>query len=205
MAAPLALVVQEPLPLVRIGLRELVAARSSGVVHAGEVEQLEGLPALCELARADVAVFAFQEATAKLVDACREARPGIRLVALHLGRRADHVEQAAALDVRLVSYAAPPVELLGAVVGDGRRAVTPLPVERRRHPLRTLDDRERALLRCAANGLSTDEVAEVLGASTNEVRQMTRDVLGLLGVETLAAAVRLGRETGLVPRLRRAG
>jgi DNA-binding NarL/FixJ family response regulator len=204
MAAPLALVVQDPLPLVRIGLRQLVASHRD-VEHAGEVEQAEGLPALCELARADVAVFALHEVTPALVSACRAARPGIRLVAMHLGRRADHVEQAAALDLELVSYAAPPDALLGAIEGDGRRAATPLPVERRRHPLRTLSEAERALLRHAAEGRTTHEVAELLGVGVDEVRATTREILALLGVETLAAAVRLGRETGLVPRLRRAG
>lgn len=204
MAAPLALVVQDPLPLVRIGLRELVAGRPS-LVHAGEVEQAEGLPALCELARADVAVLALHEVTPPLIAACRAARPGIRLVAMHLGRRADHVEQAAELGLQLVSYAAPPRDLLGALEGDGRRAATPLPVERRRHPHRTLDERERTLLRHAAEGRTTNEVADLLGTSVAEVRDTTRAVLALLGVDTLAAAVRLGRETGLVPRLRRAG
>lgn len=202
--APLTVVVQDSLPLVRVGFRSLLADRASGASFADAIADPAGLPDLCRSARADVALFELQPATGDLIAACRAARPGIRLIALHLGRQTDHAGTAEALGVTLLSYAAPAPVALATIIGQGHRAATVMAHDRRLHK-RSLLPVEREILRLAGEGLTCRETAERLGLDSHEVEDMTAAVLELLGTSTLTGAIRLGRETGLVPRLRQAG
>lgn len=196
-------VVQDPLPLVRRGFQQLLAEHPRELHLAGLTGEPGGLVALCGYVQPDVAVFELQPDSHELVAGCRRAHHRVRLVALHLGRRSDHLDHAEALGVSLLSYAAP-TEVVGAtLLGQERATVTPIDLERR-HARRTLSPRERQVLRLASEGLSCAETAVQLGISEATVRTMADRALEILGADTLPAAVRRAREAGLVPR-RQAG
>lgn len=190
---------QDPLPLVRRGFQQLLADRPRNLVLAGLTGEPGGLVALCGYVRPDVAVFELQPNSEVLVAGCRRAHPRVRLVALHLGRRIDHAEQALALDVALLSYAAPAEAVTAALLEGEHATVTPIDLERRR-ARRTLTPREREVLHLAAEGLSCTETAAHLGIPEHSVRTMAERALDILGAETLPAAVRRAREAGIVPR-----
>jgi DNA-binding NarL/FixJ family response regulator len=192
-------VIQDPLPLVRRGFQQLLAEHGERLALSGLTAEPGGLVVLCGFVQPDVAVFELQPDAEELVAACRAARPGVRLVALHLGRTSDHVDQAAALEVELLSYAAPPEIVVARLLGEHLAVVTSLDAERRRAK-RTLTPHEREVLRLAADGLSCGETAVRLGTSEAAVRAMADRALDLLGTDTLPAAVRRAREAGLVPR-----
>ena len=187
----------------RRGFQQLLAEHTDRLVLSGVTAEPGGLVVLCGFVQPDVAVFELQPDAEELVAACRAARPGVRLVALHLGRTSDHVEQARALEVDLLSYAAPTEVVVARLLGERLAMVTSLDAERRRAK-RTLSAHEREVLRLAAEGLSCGETAVRLGISEAAVRAMADQALELLGTDTLPAAVRRAREAGLVPR-RRAG
>lgn len=77
--------------------------------------------------------------------------------------------------------------------------------------LQPLTQREREVLQCMVDGLSRNEIAELLGMSPNTVRTHVQNVLHKFGVHSSLRAVALARQAGLVargpdvPRQRRSG
>lgn len=66
-----------------------------------------------------------------------------------------------------------------------------------RAPLDRLSPREREVVRCIVEGLSTREIAETLGSSVKTVEKQRRDAMRKLEVDNLAGLVRVGLELGL--------
>jgi DNA-binding CsgD family transcriptional regulator len=68
-------------------------------------------------------------------------------------------------------------------------------------PLRGLNPRDIALLRCLAEGNSTARIAAVLSVSSNTARTRIRRVQGKLDVTGRKAAVWAAQDLGVLPAL----
>jgi DNA-binding NarL/FixJ family response regulator len=71
-------------------------------------------------------------------------------------------------------------------------------IERRRLVETALTDRERDVLRVAAEGLTARQIASRLGMRERTVTTHLSRIYGKLGVGTRVAAVRLATDAGLV-------
>jgi DNA-binding NarL/FixJ family response regulator len=200
-------VVQDALPLVRIGLQRIFEDDPE-VSLLAVVDEPHELPAACGASGADVAIFQLNadspERIAEMVPACRSARPGLRLIGMHLGRRGDHAEQARALGIDLLSYASKPADIAAAAkqaslspeidltddATDGRRRARPLTAG------------EVEVLRLAAKGVPCSVAASQLGLEVTEVLRRAEEARTLLGADSLRTAVQRGRQAGLVPSSR---
>ena len=65
-----------------------------------------------------------------------------------------------------------------------------------RHP--RLTPQERAVLSASATGLVVDEVAELLGYSSEETRQLIRSAISKLGARSKLEAVVIALREGLI-------
>ena len=196
------MVIQDPLPLVRLGFEQLLQ-ESGHPLELSFTADHDDLVHLCEELLPDVVVFELHPAADDVIAACRDIVPTARFIALHLGRRVDHLEHAQRLNAWLLSYAAPPEIALAVITGRASGTARVLDVERRRSN-RTLLPLEREVLRLAGEGLTCAETALRLGVSPEIVQHLADDALRTLGAPSISSAVRRARETGLVPRARRA-
>jgi DNA-binding NarL/FixJ family response regulator len=71
-------------------------------------------------------------------------------------------------------------------------------IERRRLVESTLTDREREILKVAAEGLTTRQIALRLGVSERTVTTHLSRIYSKLGVGTRVAAIRLATDAGLI-------
>lgn len=85
--------------------------------------------------------------------------------------------------------AGPPTEWVGSIA-EG--------IERRRLVESTLTDREREILKVAAEGLTTRQIALRLGVSERTVTTHLSRIYSKLGVGTRVAAIRLATDAGLI-------
>jgi two-component system response regulator DesR len=93
-----------------------------------------------------------------------------------------------------------PVEKLAQALRDvhrGGRAIAPeLAVDAWREDADPLTDRERAVLRLAGEGLSSQDIAETLHLSNGTVRNYLSEAIGKLGAANRVEAHRLARQKG---------
>lgn len=192
-----ATVVQEPRRLVREGLARLLDGEGDVAVVAA-VASGDDLLRRCEAGDVDAVVLELSDGVVDLVRRVRERCPGAAVVALHRGRRADHVRtaQEAGIDA-LVPYssgAGPVLDALRSGIG----TVEAVPdVDRRRLPSRSLlTPREREVLSHLAEGHTTAECAVALGVSRKTVDNHKQRIFTKLGVQNQAHAVALAHRIG---------
>lgn len=93
-----------------------------------------------------------------------------------------------------------PVETLARTLRDvhrGGRAIAPeLAVDAWREDADPLTERERAVLRLAGEGLSSQDIAERLHLSNGTVRNYLSEAIGKLGAANRVEAHRLARQKG---------
>ncbi|MCC7009593.1 MAG: response regulator transcription factor [Acidobacteria bacterium] len=159
-------------------LEAALALRPDIVLTDIEMPGMSGLDLAKELAR--------QGAATRVVVLTTFARPGFL-------RRA--------LDARVAGYLlkdAPSTELAGAIrrVFDGGRVIAPELASSAWEEADPLTDREREVLRLAADGLTGAEIASALGLSDGTVRNYLSEVLSKLGARNRIEAVRLARNKG---------
>jgi DNA-binding NarL/FixJ family response regulator len=135
---------------------------------------------------------------ADLVERLRGHAP-TRIVAMHRGRRSDHLAEATRLEIdALVSYGARASSLADAVFSRRQRQSRPA-VDRRELPGReVLTKREREVLRHVASGLTTASSAERLGVSAKTIDNHKQRIFGKLGVQNQAHAVSVAHRMGIL-------
>lgn len=192
------------MPLIRVGFQHLLTeVQDERTVEVTTIADVEDLVPRCQELHPDVIVFELQPAADPAIATCRKLAPLARLVALHLGRRVDHLEHAQRLGAWLLSYAAAPEVARAVITGTNSGATRVIEVERRRSN-RTLLPLEREVLRLAGEGYSCVEAAVKLGLPPDVVRRLADDARLTLGTGTLNGAVRRARAAGMVPSVRRA-
>lgn len=87
-------------------------------------------------------------------------------------------------------------------VAQGRTFLSPtaalgLSLTRQKH---TLTNRERAILRLAADGKSNPEIAEILGVASGTIRNHISNIYAKLGVDTREAAIRAAQNLRELPK-----
>ncbi len=106
-----------------------------------------------------------------------------------------------ALDAGVAGYVlkdAPPEQLAGAIrqVHRGGRAIDPHLALDAWSEADPLNDRERQVLRLAAEGMSAGDIAARLNLSAGTVRNYLSDAIGKLGASNRVEAYRLARQKG---------
>ncbi|MBB6099971.1 two-component system response regulator DesR [Deinobacterium chartae] len=129
----------------------------------------------------------------------RSELPRIRVVILTTFARSGYLRRA--LEVGARGYLlkdAPASELAGAIrrVHAGGRAVDPQLAAEAWDDPDPLTERERQVLRLAAEGASSGEVARQLGLSEGTVRNYLSEAISKLGARNRVEAARLARERG---------
>jgi DNA-binding NarL/FixJ family response regulator len=194
--------VQERRRLLRDGIG-LMLAGEPGIRVAGLAADdvaLRQLAADHELDVVVVEVSAPEWDVARLVADVRHARPAVRVVGLHPGRRTDHLAagKVAGVDT-LVSVGAGAAGLIAAI--EGVEAVPPpiRMVDRRRLPGRqVLTRREREVLRHISAGLTTKQSAQLLRLSPKTVDNHKQHLFAKLGVQNQAHAVAIAHRAGIL-------
>jgi DNA-binding NarL/FixJ family response regulator len=213
----LGVVVVDPLPVVRAGLRLLIEDRPDLEVldEAGTAEQ--GLEAIGRIRRSRVIVLVGLGLTGEhdsywLIRMLRQRFPTHAI--LGCGANADPTAISRALFVGadgFVDKNIDPVDFLqslrAAAAGDMVLA-TPASssalgeiaegIERRREVEIKLTDREREVLVVAAEGLTARQIATRLGVRERTVTTHLARIYGKLGVGNRLAAIRLATRSGLV-------
>jgi DNA-binding NarL/FixJ family response regulator len=213
----LGVVVVDPLPVVRAGLRLLIEDRPDLEVldEAGTAEQ--GLEAIGRIRRSRVIVLVGLGLTGDhdaywLIRTLRQRFPAHAI--LGCGANADPTAISRALFVGadgFVDKNIDPVDFLqslrAAAAGDMVLA-TPASssslgaiaegIERRREVEVKLTDREREVLVVAAEGLTARQIATRLGVRERTVTTHLARIYGKLGVGNRLAAIRLATRSGLV-------
>jgi DNA-binding NarL/FixJ family response regulator len=212
----LGIVLVDPLPVVRAGLALLIDERPDMdvVLEAGTADEaLEGLVRIRQ--RAVVVLIGLglegERDAYWLMRAIRERHPGTAV--LGCGARADAMSISRALFMGADGYVdknADPLEFLQALrdAADGQMVLVGPPsewvreiaqgLERRREVETKLTQRERQVLRVAAEGLTAREIGERLGVRERTVTTHLGRIYSKLGVGTRVAAVRVASISGLV-------
>lgn len=222
-AEPFGVVVADPHPLVRTGLRVLLEQANSCRV-TGEATSMTTLVWEVHRVRPDVVIADLD----LLVDGHGGALRELPVPVLLVGEDEDFERIVSALSERVrgfVRKSQPPAELINAVqlVASGHASLPPaitgrlldaflaenaqtalLPADGLPAPLAvTLTRREHDVLRLMAEGRSTGQIAEQLVVQTSTVKTHVYHLLRKLGVNDRAQAVALAYRRGLVPAQRR--
>lgn len=130
----------------------------------------------------------------------RARHPHLRVIILTTFARSGFLRRALDADVRGYLLKDAPAEQLARAIRDvhaGRRAIDPALAastwEEARDPL---TDRERAVLRLAADGASSGEIAGQLHLSEGTVRNYLSEAINKLGAKNRVDAARMAREKG---------
>lgn len=135
--------------------------------------------------------------TATAASAPGAARP--KVIVLTTFARSGYLKRA--LDAGATGYLlkeAPASQLAGAIrtVAAGGRAIDPELALEAWGESDPLTDRERQVLRAAAQGVNTATIAERLGLSDGTVRNYLSEAIGKLGASNRIEAARIARERG---------
>lgn len=212
----LGVVLVDPLPVVRAGLALLIDERPDMdvVLEAGTADEaLDGLDRIRH--RSIVVLIGLglegDRDAYWLMRAIRERHPGIAVIGC--GARADAMSISRALFMGADGYVdknADPLEFLQAMqdAAEGEMVLVGPPsewvreiaqgLERRREVETKLTERERQVLRVAAEGLTAREIGERLGVRERTVTTHLGRIYAKLGVGTRVAAVRVASVSGLV-------
>jgi DNA-binding NarL/FixJ family response regulator len=212
----LGVIVVDPLPVVRAGLSLMIDDRPDLEVLAEVGTAEEALESIRQIRRSHVCVLVGlgidgEHDSYWLIRRIRDRFP--RLSVLACGANADPLSISRALFSGADGFvdkssdpveflqslrrgatgemvlAGPPTEWVGAIA-DG--------IERRRVVETTLTDREREVLKVAAEGLTARQIASRLGVSERTVTTHLGRIYSKLGVGTRVAAIRLATDAGLV-------
>lgn len=130
----------------------------------------------------------------------QEAKLATRVVIVTTFARGGYLRRALDAGVRGYLLKDAPVEKLAQALRDvhrGGRAIAPeLAVDAWREEAGPLTDRERAVLRLAGEGLSSQDIAEQLHLSNGTVRNYLSEAIGKLGAANRVEAHRLARQKG---------
>lgn len=130
----------------------------------------------------------------------QEAKLSTRVVIVTTFARGGYLRRALDAGVRGYLLKDAPVEKLAQALRDvhrGGRAIAPeLAVDAWREEADPLTDRERAVLRLAGEGLSSQDIAEKLHLSNGTVRNYLSEAIGKLGAANRVEAHRLARQKG---------
>lgn len=130
----------------------------------------------------------------------QEAKLATRVVIITTFARGGYLRRALEAGVRGYLLKDAPVETLSRALRDvhrGGRAIAPeLAVDAWREDADPLTDRERAVLRLAGEGLSSQDIAEQLHLSNGTVRNYLSEAIGKLGAGNRVEAHRLARQRG---------
>ncbi|MCZ8165497.1 response regulator transcription factor [Silanimonas sp.] len=130
----------------------------------------------------------------------QEAKLATRVVIVTTFARGGYLRRALDAGVRGYLLKDAPVEKLAQALRDvhrGGRAIAPeLAVDAWREEADPLTDRERAVLRLAGEGLSSQDIAEQLHLSNGTVRNYLSEAIGKLGAANRVEAHRLARQKG---------
>jgi DNA-binding NarL/FixJ family response regulator len=212
----LGLVLVDPLPVVRAGLRLLIDGRPDMEVLAEAGTADDGLEIVSRVRRTRVVVLvglgiAGERDAFWLIRSLRERFPSHAI--LGCGANADPTTISRALFVGadgFVDKNLDPVEFLQSLRGVADREMvlaSPVPgsiaqiaqgIERRRDLDVRLTEREREVLLVAAEGLTAREIASRLGVRERTVTTHLARIYGKLGVGSRLAAIRMAAQSGLV-------
>jgi DNA-binding NarL/FixJ family response regulator len=206
----------DPLPVVRAGLRLLIEDTPDleVVAEAGTAE--EALMTTARERRGKVIVLVGMNLNGShdafwLIRTIREQHPA--LAVLGCGARSDALAISRALFVGadgFVDKNVDPVEFLEALrqAADGDMVLAGPPsdwvgaiaegLDRRREVETRLTEREREVLNVAAEGLTAKEIGARLGVRERTVTTHLARIYGKLGVGTRVAAIRVAADSGLV-------
>ncbi|MGC5333303.1 response regulator transcription factor [Micromonospora sp. DT62] len=210
MSGPIRLLLADDHPVVRAGLRAVLATEPDFEVVA-EAATAQRAVALAEGERVDVVLMDLRfgagmdgaEATAAIT-----ARPGGPAV-LVLTTYDTDADILAAVEAGAIGYLlkdAPPEELAAAVraAAAGRSALAPAVARRLmgrvRAPGTALSRRETEVLQLVAEGLSNQQISRRLHLSQATVKTHLVHVYGKLDVDSRTAAVAVARARGLIRR-----
>ncbi|WP_397607315.1 response regulator [Silanimonas sp.] len=130
----------------------------------------------------------------------QEAKLATRVVIVTTFARGGYLRRALDAGVRGYLLKDAPVDKLAQALRDvhrGGRAIAPeLAVDAWREEVDPLTDRERAVLRLAGDGLSSQDIAEKLHLSNGTVRNYLSEAIGKLGAANRVEAHRLARQKG---------
>ncbi|MFN7212475.1 MAG: response regulator transcription factor [Lysobacteraceae bacterium] len=130
----------------------------------------------------------------------QEAKLPTRVVIVTTFARGGYLRRALDAGVRGYLLKDAPVEKLAQARRDvhrGGRAIAPeLAVDAWREEADPLTDRERAVLRLAGEGLSSQDIAEQLHLSNGTVRNYLSEAIGKLGAANRVEAHRFARQKG---------
>jgi len=212
----LGVIVVDPLPVVRSALALMIDDRPDMDVLAEAGTAEEALEALRRIHRSHVGVLVSlglegEHDSYWLIRTIRDHFPGLSVLACganadplsisralfsgadgFLDKSSDPVEFLQSLRKGATGemvLAGPPTEWVGAIA-EG--------IERRRLVETTLTDREREVLKVAAEGLTARQIASRLGVRERTVTTHLGRIYSKLGVGTRVAAIRLATDAGLV-------
>jgi two-component system response regulator DesR len=130
----------------------------------------------------------------------QEAKLATRVVIVTTFARGGYLRRALEAGVRGYLLKDAPADRLAQALRDvhrGGRAIAPeLAVDAWREEADPLTDRERAVLRLAGEGLSSQDIAEQLHLSNGTVRNYLSEAIGKLGATNRVEAHRLARQKG---------
>jgi DNA-binding NarL/FixJ family response regulator len=212
----LGLVLVDPLPVVRAGLRLLIDGRPDMEVLAEAGTADDALEIVSRVRRTRVVVLvglgiAGERDAFWLIRSLRERFPSHAI--LGCGANSDPTTISRALFMGadgFVDKNIDPVEFLQSLRGVADREMvlaSPVPgsvaqiaqgIERRRDLDVRLTEREREVLRVAAEGLTAREIASRLGVRERTVTTHLARIYGKLGVGSRLAAIRMAAQSGLV-------
>jgi DNA-binding NarL/FixJ family response regulator len=212
----LGVIVVDPLPVVRAALALMIDDRPDMDVLAEAGTAEEALDALRRIRRSHVGVLVSlglegEHDSYWLIRTIRDHFPGLSVLACganadplsisralfsgadgFLDKSSDPVEFLQSLRKGATGemvLAGPPTEWMGAIA-EG--------IERRRLVETTLTDREREVLKVAAEGLTARQIASRLGVRERTVTTHLGRIYSKLGVGTRVAAIRMATDAGLV-------
>ncbi len=214
-AAPaLRVLLASPQPVLRAGLRELLA-RTAGLEPAGEAAAAGPLPALAGATAPDVVLVDLEEPGGAALTAIRAvvSAGGPRPPVLALGTRRDEDAVVAALRAGASGYALKDVgeaELVAQIrlVAGGGAGFSPgvagrlltllMTANPRPRELDELTEREYEVLELLAAGAANKQIAHRLSLSPKTVRNYVSSLCTKLGVVDRTQAALRAREAGLV-------
>lgn len=207
-AAPIRILIADDHPVVRAGLRALIATDAALQV-VGEADTPAGAVESTRELSPDVVLMDLRFGTAETgADATRAIRatpdaPAV-LVLTNYDSDADILTAVEAGANGYLLKDAPPDDLLAAIraAAAGESALAPAVAGRLLHRLRTpatsLTARELDVLQRAADGLSNADIAAALHVSEATVKSHLAHVYTKLGVRSRSAAVAAARASGIL-------